>query len=361
MLSKVNGVLLAGALALACLTAESSALAAERSYYCQTNLVSDLPNVAAFQDPALVNPWGISLSATGPFWISDNGTGLSTLYDGSGIKQSIVVTIPPSGSAKPTGQVFNGTPDFVITANNLSSKAVFIFVSEDGTLSGWSSSVDPANAIQIPTNAESGTVYTGLAIGSSDGANYLYAANFTKKKIDVFDKNFAAVTLAGSFVDPHLPAGYAPFNIQNLAGKLYVAYAKLDPATGDEIAGRGKGFVDVFDTQGNFLSQLVTRVGLNAPWGLALAPADFGQFSNALLVGNFGDGLIHAYDPISGALLGPLLSKPNQRVQNDGLWALAFGNGATAGPTNTLFFTAGIEGETHGLFGSLQSSSAPCP
>lgn len=361
MLFKTSGTLLASILIIACLNASSPAFAVEKTYYCQSNLVSDLPNIAVFQDPDLVNPWGISLSPTGPFWVSDNGTGLSTLYDGNGVKQSLIVTIPPAGAGKPTGQVFNATPDFIVTANNLSSKAVFLFASEDGTLSGWSPNVDPTNAIQIPGTSGSGAVYKGLAIGTSNGANYLYAANFAKNMIDVFDKNFAKVNLAGAFLDPNLPAGYAPFNIQNIAGKLYVAYAKLDPTTNDEIAGRGKGFVDVFDTQGNLLNRLITRIGLNAPWGLALAPSNFGQFSNALLVGNFGDGLIHAYDPQTGTFLGALRSSPNHRVQNDGQWALAFGNGATAGPTNTLFFTAGIQGEAHGLFGSLQSSSTPCP
>lgn len=358
--AKITGALIAGMLAIPCLSASSAALATETSYYCQANLVSDLPNVATFQDPSLVNPWGISVSSTGPFWVSDNGTGLSTLYDGIGTKQSLVVTIPPAGAGKPTGQVFNATADFVVTENNLSSKAVFLFVSLDGSLSGWSPNVNQTNAIRV-VEPRSGVVYTGLAIGNSNGANYLYAADFAGHKIDVFDKTFAEVTLAGSFLDPDLPSDYAPFNIQTLAGNLYVAYAKVDPATGEEEAGPGKGFIDVFDTQGNLLKRLVSRIGLNAPWGLAAAPADFGQFSNTLLVGNFGNGLIHAYDTQTGAFLGPLRSNPYKRVQNDGLWALNFGNGATAGPTNTLFFTAGIEDEAHGLFGSLQSSATPCP
>lgn len=331
-------------------------------FYQQTNLVSDLPGVATFTDPDLVNPWGVSFSPTGPFWVSDNGTGKSTLYDGAGVKQSLVVIIPPAAAtpqsiSTPTGQVFNGTTDFVINAGGVSSKAIFLFVTEDGTLSAWNSNAG-TNALLVADNSASGAIYKGLAIGSNSLGNFLYAANFYTGTIDVFDKNFAPVTLSGSFSDPDVPAGYAPFNIQNLGGKLYVTYAKQNDAKDDEVACRGCGFVSVFDTDGRLLMQLASRGTLNAPWGLALAPADFGYFSNTLLVGNFGNGYINAFDPNTGQFRGRLRTPSGRLVAIDGLWSLNFGNGATAGSTNTLFFTAGIEDETHGLFGSLTSVPA---
>jgi uncharacterized protein (TIGR03118 family) len=331
--------------------------------YIQQNLVSDLPDIAAVQDPNLVNPWGISHSATSPIWVSDNGTGLTTLYNGSGTPQSLVVTIAPPASpptdfsnSSPTGQVFNvfntTSPNDFVLPN--ARPASFIFATEDGTISAWNAGT--ASILKVD-NSPSGAVYKGLAIGNNGSSNLLYAANFNSGHIDVFDRNFMPTTVGGGFVDPNIPAGFAPFNVQNINGKLYVTYAKQDADKHDDVAGSGNGFVDVFDTNGNLLERLVSNGPLNSPWGLALAPGDFGQFSNDLLVGNFGDGMINAFDPITGALLGQLDDANGLPITIEGLWGLLFGNGGTGGATNELFFTAGIPGpdmiEDHGLFGDL--------
>jgi len=342
----------------------------EKNLYQQHNLVSDGFVPAEHVDSHLVNPWGMASSATSPFWVSDNGTGVTTLYDGTGQpfvpqgqSQPLVVTIPPpAGSTEPstpTGQVFNGTSDFTVASNRPS---LFIFATEDGTISGWNPFV-PAflstTAIRKVDNSASGAVYKGLAIGSTASGNFLYAANFHAGTIDVFDKDFQPASLAGSFSDPRIPAGFAPFNIQNLDGDLYVTYAKQDADKHDDVAGEGHGFVDVFDTDGNFIQRVATHGQLNSPWGLVFAPADFGRFSNDLLVGNFGDGRINAYRQegdhfhFHGQLRGP----DGKRITIDGLWALRFGNGSlNSGPTNILFFTAGPDDEQHGLFGSLSAS-----
>jgi uncharacterized protein (TIGR03118 family) len=338
--------------------------ATAQGFYQQTNLVSDLPGVAAVTDPRLVNAWGMSHSAASPWWISDNGTGVSTLYNGSGTPfppgSPLVVTIPPPlGSpagtiATPTGNVFNSTSSFVVTKDGKSGRPVFIFATEDGTISGWSPAVDPTHAILAVDKSASGAVYKGLALGSNSGGDFLFATNFHDGTIDVFDTGFAHASLAGSFADPSIPAGFAPFGIANLSGRLYVTYAKQNAEKHDDVAGPANGFVDIFDTNGNLIQRLVTRGRLNSPWGLAFAPADFGQFSNDLLVGNFGDGRINVVDPGTGDFLGQLRDRDNKAITIDGLWGLAFGNGVNAGPTNTLFFTAGIDDEAHGLFGSLR-------
>ncbi len=313
--------------------------------YVQTNLVSDIPGLGLITDPNLVNPWGMAYSATSPFWVSDNGTGLSTLYNGAGTPQALVVTIPPapggSGPSKPTGQVFNGGSGF--------NADRFIFATEDGTISGWRGALG-TNAELLVDNSPGGAIYKGLAIGSNASGDFIYAANFHANSIDVFNSTFAPTNLSGLFLDPNLPAGYAPFNIQNLGGSLYVAYAQQDANAEDEIAGPGAGFVDVFDTDGVFLRRLISNGALDAPWGLALAPADFGLYSDDLLVGNFGDGLINAFDPLSGNFLGTLNGPGGTPISIDGLWALGFGNGSNA---NQLFFTAGLNDEANGLFGKL--------
>jgi uncharacterized protein (TIGR03118 family) len=340
--------------------------------YLQNNLVSDIAGVARFTDPNLVNPWGITASPNGPFWISDNGTGVSTLYDGNGhsipAASPLVVTIPlPPGStaanASPTGIVFNATSDFTVSSGNLSGPAVFIFATEDGTISAWNPTVNRTNAILevdksiIPTPVN-GAVYKGLALGSNANGNFLFAANFRSGAIDVFDKNFAAATLAGSFTDPNLPAGFAPFDIANFGGQLFVTYAKQDATQHDDVAGPGNGFVDVFDTNGNFIKRFASQGTLNSPWGMAMAPASFGQFAGDLLVGNFGDGRINAFDPASGAFLGQLQTDVGTPLAINGLWGLDFGNGIGSGSPNTLFFTAGIGDEGHGLFGSVTPATA---
>jgi uncharacterized protein (TIGR03118 family) len=328
--------------------------------FLQTNLVSDQPGMAKLTDPNLVNGWGIGLSPTaGAFWVSANGSDNAVLY-GGGVKgspltvNSLVVAIP--GGA-PTGQVFNGTPDFVVSSGTASAPALFLFASESGEITGWNPAVPPPppSTNAQPGASVSGAVFKGLALASSGGSNFLYAANFHDNAINVFDKTFLPVSLAGTFTDPSLPAGFAPFNIQAINGKLYVTYAKQNAAKHDDVAGPGNGFIDTFDTSGHFLQRLVSNGPLNSPWGMALAPATFGEFAGDLLVGNFGDGAINAFDPNTGASLGPLQDGSGAPVVIDGLWGLTFGNGATAGDKGTLYFSAGPGGEQHGLFGSLQA------
>jgi uncharacterized protein (TIGR03118 family) len=326
--------------------------------YVQNNLVSDIAGLAAVTDLNLQNPWGIASSATSPFWVSNNRTGVATLYNGAGMPQNLVVTIPPPGGgtppAAPTGVVFNGGSAFEIEPGR---PGRFIFATEDGTISGWNPGALPTAALLKVDKAASGAVYKGLAIGPSN----LYATNFHAGTIDVFDTNFAPVIHAGSFTDPNLPAGFAPFGIQNLGGQLYVTYAQQDAGGQDDVAGPGNGFVDVFNLDGSFVRRLISGGALNSPWGLAMAPANFGEFSNDLLVGNFGDGRINAFDltsgPNFGKFLGPLTDKDGKPIVNEGLWGLTFGNGGAGGATDTLFFTAGIPGsgsiEDHGLFGSI--------
>jgi len=333
----------------------SSPLVAQ--HYQRTDLVSDLPGLAKFTDSALVNPWGLTSGPTTPWWVADNGTGLSTLYNGGGTKQGLVVTVAPlpgsSDPATPTGVVFNRTSDFDLTPGVSTTAARFIFVTEDGTVSGWNPSVNGTNSIRKVNNAGT-AIYKGVTIGQSGGANFLYAANFFGGTVDVFDKNYVQVSFgADAFVDPNLPDGFAPFNVQNINGNIYVAFAKQDEDKKDEVAGRGLGYVDVFDTSGALLHRFEHVPWLNAPWGLAMAPAGFGKSSGMLLVGMFGSGQIATFDPATGDYEGLLRDRHGKPIQVDGLWALRFGNGAAAGPTTTLFFTAGIDDEAHGLFGTI--------
>ncbi|MBZ5607299.1 MAG: TIGR03118 family protein [Acidobacteriia bacterium] len=330
--------------------------------YTQHNLVSDLPGLADQTDAALINPWGIALNPTGPFWISNNHTGTSTLYNGSGlpfpIGSPLVVNIPAAGAGNaptPTGQVFNGTPAFEISPGN---PAMFIFATETGTISGWNPQVDAGNAKLMIDRSGSGAVYKGVALGSNDSGPLLYAANFAAATIDVFDGKFQPTQVAGGFVDPNLPAGFAPFNIRRIGRKLYVAYALQNDAKHDDVAGAGNGLIDVFDSNGTLVQRLVSNGKLNSPWGIALAPDFFGDYSNTLLIGNFGDGAINAFDPFTGEYLGTLQDGNGNPISNPGLWALEFGNGHDGGDANTLYFTAGIANganvEDHGLFGSIQ-------
>ena len=239
--------------------------------YQQTNLVSDISGLAAVTDANLKNPWGIASSPTSPFWVSNNATGVATLYNSSGTPQSLVVTIPPS-SSRPTGQVFNGSSNFLLTPGN---PARFLFATENGTISGWNPGANPTIAILEVDNSASGAIYKGLAIGNNGSGDFLYAANFNGS-IDVFDSNFAPATLSGSFADPNLPSGYAPFNIQKIGDELYVTYAVSNGA-GDDVPGPGNGIVSVFDLNGNLARRLTTGGVLNSPWGLALAPSSFGD------------------------------------------------------------------------------------
>jgi uncharacterized protein (TIGR03118 family) len=331
----------------------ASAQFAHASDFTQVNLVSDIPGVALTTDPNLVNPWGVSFSPSSPFWVSDNGTGLSTLYNGDGAIQGLVVTVPaPSGTSAPTGQVFNGTP------SNFGGSH-FIFATEDGTISAWSGGTNAALEYTSPL----GAVYKGLAIGIDGTSTNLYATDFHNGEIDVFNSSFAKISVPGGFTDPNLPAGYAPFNIENIGGKLYVTYAQQDAAKHDDVAGPGNGFVDVYDTQGNLLERLVSNGSLNSPWGMAVAPSTFGSFANDLLIGNFGDGTIGAFDPVTGQFLGDLDGPDGKPLVNLGLWDLTFGNGGNGGSANDLYFTAGIPGngevEDHGLFGRIAATPEP--
>jgi uncharacterized protein (TIGR03118 family) len=324
--------------------------------FVQTNLVSDVPGLAGVTDPDLINPWGLASSPGGPFWVSDNNWGVSTIYNGQGQPSSLVVSIPgssPGSVGFPNGDVFNTAGagfDVSKTVNGkvLTGSSVFLFTSDDGVISGWSPGVDLHNAVVAVNNP--GTDYSGVTLGTIGSQTFLYAANNSGGAIEVYDSNFNLVTnLAGSFHDPKIPSAMHPFNIQNINGLLYVTYGS------ENVSGPGLGFVDVYNTQGQLLRHLIGNGPLANPWGIAMAPSNFGQFSNDLLVGNFGNGLINAFDPATGAVMGHVTVNAGKAFQESGLWALRFGNGGNGGPTNTLFFTAGINGENDGLFGSLQA------
>jgi uncharacterized protein (TIGR03118 family) len=351
--------------------------------FVQTNLVSDISGLAQVTDPNLVNPWGLTLSSGSPFWTANQGSGTSTLYNGQGQPQGgpLIVNIPINPNdptpqpahGSPTGDVFNTDPTgFKVTANGKTASAIFLFATTDGTISGWAPGLDRTHAI-IGNDTNPGALYTGLTIGTvGSGAGqqtFLYAADFSHRTIDVFDSSFNLVTaLAGNFTDSKLPSNYRPFNVQNINGKLYVEYAPFNPATGGVLAGGGNGIVDVFNTDGtpdtsvHGTGRLITGRALNDPFGVALAPASFGAFSNDLLVGNFGSGTINAFDPTTGRFLGELRTTSGQPFAAQHLWSIQFGNGKGAGSANTLFFTAGLTshfgagtGTPHGLFGSLQA------
>jgi uncharacterized protein (TIGR03118 family) len=326
--------------------------------YTQLNLASDVPGVARFTDPNLVNPWGISFSPTGPFWFAENGKGISDLLDGYGHAVPLRVRLPlPSGpGASPTGTVFNGGPGFRISENGLSAPSRFLFATEDGIIAGWSGVVDLGHALAAVDNSSSGAVYKGLAFATDPaGHSFLYAADFGRGTIDVFDQDFKAIERPGSFQDTDLPEGYAPFNIQNFNDLLFVSYAQRDEGHRDDVAGEGHGFIDIYDTGGNLVRRFASQGALNSPWGLALAPADFGPFGSALLVGNNGDGRINAFNLNTGAFLGPLADDGGNPITVPYLWALMFGNDHLGGASDTLFFTAGFDNEEHGLFGAIQS------
>jgi uncharacterized protein (TIGR03118 family) len=378
----------------------------------QTNLVSDLQGVAAHFDPNLVNPWGIAESAStpttpgSPFWVSDNNAGVSTLYNTQGVPQALVVSIPTPGdptgaSGAPTGTVFNidggAAGGFKVSGLDKNGKpitasAVFLFATEDGTIVGWNPGVDPTGKFDGPggvsTHAviavdnsgnnftepdpakQTGAVYKGLTIATdANGRTLLYAANFRAGTVDVFGADFKTPTPklpAGAFTDTKLPKGYAPFDVQELGGKIYVTYALQNADKHDDVAGQGHGFVDVFNLDGTpglakGQVRLISRGQLDSPWGVAIAPKGFGSIGGDLLVGNFGNGLINIFDPGTGKFLGGLVDPDGEPIQIDGLWALKFGNGGNGGDANTLYFTAGLFGETHGLFGSLSAVAPGTP
>lgn len=340
--------------------------------FTQTNLVSDIPGVAARTDTNLVNPWGITLGlgANSGLWISDNGTGNATTYDATGqpipIGAPLVVSIPSPngiGQSKPTGVATNGTSGFVISSGGGSGPAVQLFSTEDGTIAGWNSNVDASHAVIAINNSASEAIYKGLAIGFNASGAFLFATNFHAGTIDVFDANFQPVNIPNGFRDNQIPAGFAPFGISAINGNLYVTYAKQDEDKEDDVPGPGEGFVDIFDTHGHLVERFISRGELNAPWGMAWAPFEgFGEFNNALFVGNFGDGTINAFDFDSGEFLGKVDDSTGNPIVIDGLWGLQFGL-TFQGQLNTLYFTAGIQDEEHGLLGKLtvNPSSVPSP
>ena len=344
----------------AALCAFTAAAHAEANRYQLEPLVADVPGAAPHADPNLVNGWGVAFNPNGFVWVADNGTGLSTLYDGLGNPQSLVVTIPPApGSAdhgKPTGIVFSGSSDFVVTSGSKSGPSRFLFATEDGLIAGWSPAVVTTQAIQAyppagalhrrPCTRDSRSRTREAPISST-------RPTFVGGKIDVFDATFTKVTMPGGFVDPKLPKGFAPFNIQNVNGSLIVTYARREEGEDDETAGPGLGVVDQFDATGKLLRRIATRGRLNAPWGVALAPASFGRFGGDLLIGNFGDGTINAYDASSGRFHGQLKGTDHRALKVDGLWGMAFGNGLANQPAGTLFVAAGPDDESHGSYSAI--------
>ncbi|GAC1305719.1 MAG: TIGR03118 family protein [Steroidobacteraceae bacterium] len=324
-------------------------------FYSVHNLVSDGAVPADHIDPNLKNPWGLVFGPTSPSWIANNGTGTSTLYDGAGAIIPLVVKIPPGSRepGNPTGIVFNATDDFKVSEGALSGASVFIFAGENGTLNGWAPNVNSTSAVVAYDGGPAGAVYKGLALASNGTANFIYATNFHGNSVDVFDKNFKKIAVRGGFKDDDIPPGFAPFGIQNIQGDLFVTYAKQNAALHDNLEGSGLGFVDVFDADGRLLRRVASRGPLNAPWAIALAPSDFGRFSNRLLVGNFGDGTINAFDYASGEHVGRLSDSDGHPIAIDGLWGLSFGNGVLSQSTASLFFAAGTNHEQDGTYGRI--------
>jgi uncharacterized protein (TIGR03118 family) len=332
-------------------------------HYTQTNLVSDQPGVAAVTDPSLVNPWGLSRSATSPWWVANNNSGTSTLYTGAGaiipINGNGIVTIPPpKGSpagtvSTPTGTVFNGVAtDFLVGPD---ASAAFLFVTEDGTISGWAGG--PAAILEVDNSdggSPRGAVYKGATTALWNGKVFLYVTNFRSGRVEVYDSTFKRVKISEElFDDDRIPRDFAPYNIQNIGGTLFVTYAKQDAARHDSVAGTGLGFVEMYQPDGQHIGHLQTGPWLNAPWGVVWTPRDFGTFSNSILVGNFGSGKIASYNGFTHEFIGFVQNPDNSILTIDGLWSLTFGNGGAAGPSTTMFFSAGPDGETHGLFGTL--------
>lgn len=372
----------------------------QAQHYKQTNLVSDIPGTAPVTDPNLKNPWGITRSAGSPWWTGNNNSGTSSLYNGTGGPLNIFteaggaagnfVIVPPPGfapgaSATPTGVVFNGSAaDFHMSKSTPPGlQAVFIFVTEDGTISGWNPTANLAaganppsiNAVLQVDNSEkggpNGAVYKGATSALLNGQHYLYVTNFRKGRVEVYDTNFMRVHLGDDAFDPdgdgdhdhdhdrddhgaeHIPRGFAPFNIQNIGGSLFVTYAKQDPARHDDVAGAGLGFVEIFSPAGKHIGHLEHGSWLNSPWGVVWTTRDFGAFANAILVGNFGSGQIAAFNGFTHKFMGFVKNADDSIMTIDGLWSITFGNDANAGLANTLYFTAGPNGEQDGLFGTI--------
>ena len=359
-------------------------------HYIKKNLISDIPGMADKTDPNLKNPWGLTRSPTGsPWWIANNNSGTSSLVDGTGAPVDIFieadaskgnfVVVPPPGFAPkgtpstPTGIVFNGSPtDFILDKGTPAGKpAIFIFATEDGTISGWNPTVDllpggappSPNAVLEVDNSDKGSnhgaVYKGMTSGDVNGRRFLYVTNFRSARVEVYDTNFKRVHLGeDAFDDDSIPRGFAPFNIQNIGGSLFVTYAKQDSLRHDDVAGDGSGFVDIFSTSGKFQGRLEHGDWFNSPWGVVWTPRDFGEFSNVILVGNFGSGKIAAFNGFTKRFIGFVRNLDNSVLTIDGLWSLTFANNGTAGSSTTLYFSAGINDEQDGLFGTLTPNPA---
>lgn len=351
-LAPVTLIAMLGTLALAlgsAARADSPGDAGEHGVaFTVTNLVSNVSGRAGVVDPNLRNAWGIAFAPGGPFWVNDNAADVSTLYGGDGSVLSLVVAVPPGA---PTGMIWNPTSAFHVPGTAFAS--IFIFDTEEGTLAGWNPQANLGSAVIAVDNSATGAAYKGLAFGTNATGNHLYATDFHNGRIDVFDNQFAPVAVSGSFTDPRLPAGFAPFGIQNIDGDIWVTYALQDADAHDDVGGPGNGFVDVFDTDGNLLRRFARHGVLNSPWGLARAPYGFGRFSGAILVGNFKDGRINAFDA-GGHFIGTLRGPHGAPVWIDGLWALSFGGGSKSSP-ESLYFTAGPDDETNGVFGVIKA------
>jgi len=334
---------------------ETRQLLAAAPLFKVASLTSDTPDVpAVHNDPNIENAWGLSSGPGTEWWVANNGTGKATLYNGDGVPDSLVITIPPAignGTGLPTGQVFNGTTGF--------SNAQFIFSTEDGSISAWTGA---GTAVIKVNNSASGAVYKGLAMGTFNGNNFLYATNFHTGRVEVYDSNFHLAHLNGSFRDAKIPAGYAPFGIQQISGHIFVTYALQDATKTGDVSGEGHGIIDVFNPDGSLLHRLVKGGSLNSPWGMARIPGGFLKFKHDVAVGNFGDGRIQVFDPDTGEARGFLRKSSNGHIIGiAGLWGLGFGNDGLAGSSHDLFFTAGPNDESAGLFGKLVISGSTAP
>ena len=347
----------------------------DRTAYIRTDLVSNVQNLVQPMDKNLQNAWGVANAPNSPLWVSDNNAGLATLYDGNGVKQGLTVTIPlpagraPPPAAAPTGLVWNPTSSFPITVGQTTVPATFIFDTEDGTIVAWNPAVDPitagqSTATRVVDNSTKGAVYKGLAFGTNKHGNFLFATNFAAGTVEVYDKNFVPATLDGNFSDPDIPTGFAPFGIANIDNNLYVTYAKQNAQKNDVIAGAGLGFVDVFTTDGVLIKRFASSGVLNAPWGVARATQNFGEFSGDILIGNFGDegnfaGWINAFS--GGAdndFRGSLRDAQGKPLAIDGLWSLLFGTFLNS-DADTLYFTAEPNQQLNGLFGRIVAQALP--
>jgi uncharacterized protein (TIGR03118 family) len=349
----------AGAASRAATGADSATM--PHNEFIQTNLVSDRTDQGAqIVDPNLLNPWGLAFSATSPLWVANNNSDTATIYfvpaGGTSVTKAGLTVTMPGGRAStgdgpsPTGQVFNGSAGFTLTTATATSPAAFIFDSEGGQITGWSGKTGALVEFSSPT-----AVYKGLTIATTNAGTFLYAANFNAGTVDVFNSSWQQVQMLGDFHDPHLPADYAPFGIQEIDGLIYVTYAEQDAAKHDDVPGPGHGFIDIYTTDGLLVKRLVSHGLLNSPWGLTRAPAGFGPFGGDLLVGNFRDGRINVFDQFSGEFMGQLRDQNHQPITIENLWGLDFGTASTGG-TNTLLFSAGINDEADGLLGSINAA-----